>query len=433
MADPLTVAALVGGGLNAASNLIPTAGSSNSSGFGFANTGTNSTQTTNQRSGSNILGTSGGTSQYVIPGARAGYEEILSGLYGGYGNLANTLNQWSNGLQGTLGQGYGNLSSEIDRRNAAAQALAAQGYGNLAGAVGQQVDVLNRSMRGQTNREAGQLAQGYGGLAGELDRRNAALRGETMGGYADLLRSAMSETDRLGTTERQRIADQYAQATASGKQSLMSRGLGNTTVQDSLDRGLLADRSRAENDLAERVQSQRLGVLNAFGNPLVQAGERLGTQGIGQYAGTIGQQLGAQQAYGQQALAGQQALGLYGLGQQASLGAQGLGAQLSQANQGIGQYLGTVGQQLAVQQALGQGQLGMEAGVIGQQLGTQQSLGQAYLDLLARQGVQTTSGQTTTGQNNWQDQWEGLNVQQAVARGNQDTGQTSKRNILFGG
>lgn len=78
--------------------------------------------------------------------------------------------------------------------------------------------------------------------------------------------------------QRQRIQDQYAQASGAAQQSAVDRGLGNFTVGDSLLRGVEADRAKAEVDLASQFGQMRAGYAS-----------QLGLAGLG-YAAQAGQE-----------------------------------------------------------------------------------------------------------------------------------------------
>ena len=81
---------------------------------------------------------------------------------------------------------------------------------------------------------------------------------------------AINQIGREGT---QRIDDARQQALASSQQSLMSRGLGNTTITSSANRGINADAERAQQSLGETLAGQRAGLFQQ------QAGQ---TQSLGQ-------------------------------------------------------------------------------------------------------------------------------------------------------
>jgi hypothetical protein len=58
---------------------------------------------------------------------------------------------------------------------------------------------------------------------------------------AKLMNQARLHAKRQGATRRTEIADQATKREGAGKQNLISRGLGNTTIQDSVSRGIQGD------------------------------------------------------------------------------------------------------------------------------------------------------------------------------------------------
>jgi len=87
---------------------------------------------------------------------------------------------------------------------------------------------------------------------------------------------ALGSISNLGDTARQRVAGQAQQAQASSQQSLISRGLGNTTVGLTASRGIASDAERAQQAIDEQVGARRSGLLQQ------QAGQEqsLGRLGI---------------------------------------------------------------------------------------------------------------------------------------------------------
>jgi len=85
-------------------------------------------------------------------------------------------------------------------------------------------------------------------------------------------RRAGQLTRRLGRSGRRDINRQAGEASASMLQSMIDRGLGSTTITDSLQRQIDRDANEARQSLNEQVQGQRAGIL------MSQAGsqERMG-------------------------------------------------------------------------------------------------------------------------------------------------------------
>jgi hypothetical protein len=89
--------------------------------------------------------------------------------------------------------------------------------------------------------------------------------------YGERKDRIMGYLDGLGGTSRQAIADRYAQEQGRAQQSLRSRGLGNTTVGDSVSRGLLYDRNKAEMALDESLTLQRMGLDQNMSGEMLRA------------------------------------------------------------------------------------------------------------------------------------------------------------------
>lgn len=131
----------------------------------------------------------------------------------------------------------------------------AAGYANIGGQLAQWGQGEN-------------AARGTAILAG-MDQRIANNRGaaDASQGYADA----------YGDSQRRDLSDLYRQNLARSRQSAMQRGLGNTTIQSNLDRGVNADYARSNMQLEDSLLQNRLGILNQnrqYENQLT--GDRLG-------------------------------------------------------------------------------------------------------------------------------------------------------------
>lgn len=88
----------------------------------------------------------------------------------------------------------------------------------------------------------------------DLGRRYTAL-GEQVQGYLTGAEQG----------QMQRIADQYTALQGDTMQSAVNRGLGNFTVTDSLLRGVQADKTKAETDVAGQFGQMRAGYASQLG------------------------------------------------------------------------------------------------------------------------------------------------------------------------
>ncbi len=134
-------------------------------------------------------------------------------------------------------------------------------------------------------------AQNYQAVLGGVMGGYANLQQQVTGGLSQLYNAGMADAKNFGMTDAARINNAYLQARGQQAQQLVSRGLGNTTVQQSVDTGLLQNRELNLTANAEAAARQRLAARTSLGLPVYQA-----MQGIGM------QSLNAQQALGQQYL-----------------------------------------------------------------------------------------------------------------------------------
>jgi hypothetical protein len=77
----------------------------------------------------------------------------------------------------------------------------------------------------------------------------------------------------FGQTAREDVSRSATEQAARSRQSLISRGLGNTTILDTMRRGVEEDRLRALRDIEERVTQSRAGVIEG----VTDAGPNMGT------------------------------------------------------------------------------------------------------------------------------------------------------------
>src|ERR1700676_338526 len=123
---------------------------------------------------------------------------------------------------------------------------------------------------GTTSQTSSSVIPGAANLYGQLSGNLANTYGQAAQGQQGLLGQAMGLTQNYGQAESQLISNQYAQSQAQQNQSLMDRGLGNTSVVNNVDQGLQQSQALAQNQLAEQVNSQKLGALGSFGSPIYQ-------------------------------------------------------------------------------------------------------------------------------------------------------------------
>lgn len=95
-----------------------------------------------------------------------------------------------------------------------------------------------------------------------LERYNSLMQGVNTA-KSDITGSynrAMGLTDTMGSTAKARIGEDTLRQKGSAAQDLTSRGLGNTTITSSVNRGIDADAARNTADVNERVNTAKSGL-----------------------------------------------------------------------------------------------------------------------------------------------------------------------------
>lgn len=318
--------------------------------------------------------------QMPAMGAAAPIGGSPGAIQAGYSQAYNTALQANQGLYNNILSGYQNVAAG---QRTAQQALAA-GYSGLAGQIGQNLAQSNQQAQGTAGWYGGTLGEMYGrqsdidqryqGLGqdvqGRLDPMAAAGRqygGANQGlqlGYDRLSSQVVGAIQQVGGQDARDIQENYARQAARADQSAISRGLGNATVRDSLQRGIAYDQSRANLDLTERLARLRADYGSQLGLAGLGFGERAAQGELGQqnleaqtragYAASIGQNaLGFRERAGanQVAQANLQTGALSGLqqqlGQQQAAYGSGIGlAGLAQQGRDVGENAALAGRQL---------------------------------------------------------------------------------------
>jgi len=154
--------------------------------------------------------------------------------------------------------------------------------------------LTNQSTSGSQSTYAGALAQNqqlYGQImSGYQNQQNAFNQGtqNINAGYNNML----NQQNAYGRSMAVATDQAYQRQIANNAQSAISRGLGNTTVLDSMQRGANYDLANAKINNFDLLQNRKLGIQQA----------QLGYQGQAQQglAGLQGQQLGFQGQLGNQ-------------------------------------------------------------------------------------------------------------------------------------
>src|SRR5437868_6690066 len=128
---------------------------------------------------------------------------------------------------------------------------AVQGLNTLAQQYGQSYSSALEQNKALYN----DILQGYQ----QLMSGQQQAQGGIQQGYGQLSNDVMGTIANVGGAAKQNIADVYAQQGGSMQQSMVNRGLGNTTVTDSMQRGLTLDQNKANIALADQMAQLKAG------------------------------------------------------------------------------------------------------------------------------------------------------------------------------
>lgn len=128
------------------------------------------------------------------------------------------------------------------------------------------------------------ILAGYQGLtAAQVAQQNSI-----QAGYGQLQGDVLHDIQNIDASQRQAIADTYHQQSGAAAQQLINRGLGNTTVQSGVQRGLVADKTKADIALSNQMAQLTAGYRSQLG----QAGLNYQNQANMQNTALGSQQLG---------------------------------------------------------------------------------------------------------------------------------------------
>jgi hypothetical protein len=133
------------------------------------------------------------------------------------------------------------------------------------------------SARGFNEALYGLADTGYRNLAAYQTSAAEAIQG----GYTGLTNQVLGQIRQTGEARGTAIDDAYAQANAVSQQSLINRGLGNTTVLDSQRRSATTDRERARTQLSNDLSEMTAGYQSNLGLAGLRSQEQLAQQGLG--------------------------------------------------------------------------------------------------------------------------------------------------------
>lgn len=106
-----------------------------------------------------------------------------------------------------------------------------------------------------------QILSGYNNTAQSQQQEQQRI----LGGYGQLQGNVMGSIAGIDKAQRQQIADTYSQNVGAESQRLISRGLGNSTVQQSVARGLLYDKEKSDVNLTNQTQGLNAQYMSQLG------------------------------------------------------------------------------------------------------------------------------------------------------------------------
>lgn len=120
----------------------------------------------------------------------------------------------------------------------------------------------------------GALANAYQTAQDEARQANEQRYENILGGYQDRWQRAMAQLQGVGDQQRKDLNQRYDNNKGAVDQSLIARGMSNSTVSDSLKMGNERERNNAINRLEESLTRERLGYDTGLQGDLLQFMER---------------------------------------------------------------------------------------------------------------------------------------------------------------
>lgn len=171
-------------------------------------------------------------------------------------DILNRTQSLSNRLMGAYDQGAGGLLDYAGGRRDAVMGLLERGYGDVQSRLGDRT----RDTMGMLASRSDQALRGYANAFqdsyGQLQRR---------------YERGMANLEGAGEQERRDIDTAYGAQAGQIASDLASRGLGNTTVRQSLLQGNLREKTDAQGRLNERLRQERLATDAALSGDVAAA------------------------------------------------------------------------------------------------------------------------------------------------------------------
>lgn len=163
--------------------------------------------------------------------------------------------------------GFGNIQGNLPWAGGAAS-----GAGAFGGAAGAAYLGAYNSAVGMNESNYNNIMAGYQQTIGAQTSAQQAIQS----GYSNLYNTVLGNVQASYAGQGQQLQNQAAQTQATGNQQLINRGLGNTTIQTSVDQGV-------NNQLAQQQQlltGQEAGQMAQYGSQIGQAGLQNQEQGL---------------------------------------------------------------------------------------------------------------------------------------------------------
>ena len=183
--------------------------------------------------------------------------------------------------------------SETQQLYANGRAAANPQLANPVSDTNQQYQAVVQSQQAQQQQQ--QLSQQYQEQLNAANAANQARYDDMIAGYQNNQQNVSDYLTNQGRQQTEDINRNSDRFNARNTQDLITRGLGNTTVLNSTQRGIEEDRQRALQNSQEQIDGQRLQYQTAAQQALLGAMERRTDQGLSQ---GLGNSAGAGAGYG---------------------------------------------------------------------------------------------------------------------------------------
>ena len=199
-------------------------------------------------------------------------QAAMQALGPAYQSSYNSALDYNTALGQQIDQGYRNLLSW----GQAANENIGRGYEGVAGQLGTGLSAAGDTYRDRTN----QVAGGYDVQAGDIISRATHLGQQQGVGYGNLDTRIQNTLRGAETSRMNDLSDQYAMESGRLAQQMVNSGLGNSTVQGSMQRGLLSRLSQEQTRVSNEFAGTRAGYQADVGLAGLGAERQVGLAGL---------------------------------------------------------------------------------------------------------------------------------------------------------